>query len=275
MAGRVSAEAAAGLAGRPTLEATTWACTAGVSRYFRKSAQAGSAAPVVQEKPSPPPSAVVADPAPPGTEGNGNQPSCELRFLSVVRGVIVPGSQSPCSSIAALPFATMPTELPEPSWAAVPRKPVWNGFVAINDLRSLPAVTKHGALRLSALIAAFSVAVEHSRTAKYSHQNASGHLSLLPTAMGAMCAAFSFATSALSSVMVVGGLAMPALVNRSLRYQKPTVCRSYGTPYCLPFTCQALAATPSWLIQLEVYGVRSVSLPDGTWVASWPEPHCW
>src|ERR1022692_354643 len=30
-----------------------------------------------------------------------------------------------------------------------------------------------------------------------------------------------------------------------------------------------LALQP-WPIQLEVYLVRSVSLPDGTWVASWP-----
>ena len=110
---------------------------------------------------------------------------------------MTPGSQSPCSSIAALPFATMPAELPAPTWAGVPRKPVWNGFVAMKDLSSLPAFMKHGALRLSAFIAALSVAVEHSRSAKYSHQNASGHLSLLPTAMGAMCAAFSLATSAL------------------------------------------------------------------------------
>src|ERR1039457_391028 len=118
--------------------------------------------------------------------------------------------------------------------------------------RSVPAFTKHGALTLTALIAAFSVAVEHSRTAKYSHQNASGHLSLLPTAIGAMCAAFSFATSASSWSMVVGGVGMPARGNRSLRYQNPTVCRSWGTPYCLPFTCQALAGSPTWPIQLEV-----------------------
>ena len=68
--------------------------------------------------------------------------------------------------------------------------------------------------------------MEQSRSAKYSHQNASGQRSLLPTAIGTMCAAFSLVTSALSSVMVAGGLVMPALANRSLRYQKPTMCRS-------------------------------------------------
>ena len=54
------------------------------------------------------------------------------------------GSQSPCSSIAALPSATMPAELPAPVWAGVFRKAGWNGLVAMNDLRSLPALAKHG-----------------------------------------------------------------------------------------------------------------------------------
>ena len=79
---------------------------------------------------------------------------------------MTPGSQSPCSSIAALPLATRPAELPAPCWAGVPRKPVWNGLVAMNVLRSSPALMKHGSLRLIAFIAAFSTLVEHSRTAK-------------------------------------------------------------------------------------------------------------
>ena len=139
---------------------------------------------------------------------------------------MTPGSQSPCSSMAALPLATMPAELPAPCWDAVPRKPGWNGLVFMNAWRSAPALRKHGLLTLIAFIAACATAVEQSRSAKYSHQNASGQRSLLPTAIGTMCAALSLATSALSSVMLVGGLAMPALVNRSLRYQKPTMCRS-------------------------------------------------
>ncbi len=96
--------------------------------------------------------------------------------------------------------------------------------------------------------------MEHSRTAKYSQQNASGHLSLLPSAIGAMCAALSLASSESSWAIVVGGVVMPALANRSLRYQKPTTCRSYGTPYCLPLTCQPAAAWPSSPIQLDATG---------------------
>src|SRR5262249_41355620 len=103
--------------------------------YFRNSAQAGSAARFVQEKPSPPPGVVVGDPAPPATAGNGNQPRSEFSFLLLVSGAITPGSQSPCSSIAALPFATMPAELPAPTCAAVPRNPSWNGLVAMNAVR--------------------------------------------------------------------------------------------------------------------------------------------
>ena len=109
-----SADAAAGLAGRPTFAATTFFCTGVLSMYCRNWAQAGSAAGVVHEKPSPPPSVVVGAPAPPAMAGNGNQPSLELRVLSDVSGAMTPGSQSPCSSIAALPLATMPAELPAP-----------------------------------------------------------------------------------------------------------------------------------------------------------------
>ena len=38
------------------------------------------------------------------TAGNGNQPSSEERFLLVETPSITDGSQSPCSSIAALPL---------------------------------------------------------------------------------------------------------------------------------------------------------------------------
>ncbi len=139
---------------------------------------------------------------------------------------MTPGSQSPCSSIAALPLATMPAELPAPTWAGVPRNPDWKGLVAMKVWSWLPACTKHGADRFTPFIAVLRVAVGHSRRAKYSHQNASGHLSLLPTAMGTMCAAFSFASSDSSAASVVGGVVIPAFANRSFRYQKPTVCRS-------------------------------------------------
>src|SRR5215471_18903755 len=110
-AGTVSASAAAGFAGRPTPAPSSCRWTSGVVRYCRKSEQAGSAAWVVQEKPSPPPSTAFGSPAPPLTAGNGNQPSLEFTFLSGVRLAPAPGSQSPWSSIAALPLTSRPTEL--------------------------------------------------------------------------------------------------------------------------------------------------------------------
>src|ERR1035438_6649533 len=74
--GRASADAAEGLAGRPTLAPTTFSCTGVLSTYFRKLAQAGSAAPVVQEKPSPPPSTTAGAPAPPAKAGKRQQTRC-------------------------------------------------------------------------------------------------------------------------------------------------------------------------------------------------------
>src|SRR5256885_985348 len=76
-----------------------------LSRYLRNWAQAGSAAPVVQEKPSPPPITAVGSPWPPDTAGNANQPSLASTLLSVVSPWSSTGSQSPCSSIATLPLA--------------------------------------------------------------------------------------------------------------------------------------------------------------------------
>src|SRR6266702_1399019 len=129
----------------------------------------------------------------------------------------------------------------------------------MNAVRSELALAKHGALMLIELMACLRTLVEHSLRAKYSHQNASGQRSLLPTAIGTMWCAFSFVTSA----------------SRSARYQNPTTCTSKGTPYCWPLTCQPAAAEPSWPIQLETAGVRLSSFPDLTWVASCPPPHCW
>src|SRR5216683_1048453 len=174
--GLVSTAAAAGFAGKPTWPCvTSFSCTGVLSMYFRKLAHAGSAAWVVQEKPSPPPSRVCGSPAPPATVGKGNQPSSEVRLLFVLRADMTPGSQSPCSSIAALPFATMPAELPAPCWAGVLREAVWNGLVFMKEVRSVPAFVKHGWFMSIELMACWRVAVEHSLMAKYSHQNASGH----------------------------------------------------------------------------------------------------
>ena len=136
--------------------------------YWRNSAQAGSAAPVVQEKPSPPDSTAVGAPWPPGTCGNGNQPSSETMVLFEVRAGTTLVSQSPCSSMAALPLASRPAELPAPVWAWVALNPPWNGLVAMNEVRSLVAWEKHGAVMLMALMEDCSTDSEHSRTAKYS-----------------------------------------------------------------------------------------------------------
>jgi hypothetical protein len=84
----------------------------------------------------------------------------------------------------------------------------------------------------------------HSRTAKLYHQCPAGHLSPAPRAIGVMLAALSLATSAFSSSSVVGGALIPALLNRSLLYQKPSMAKSHGRPYCLPSTAQMLAAGP-------------------------------
>src|SRR5690349_11798290 len=148
----VIADAAAGFTGSEIApEVTSFFCTSAPSMYFRKSAHAAVAL-VVQEKPSPPPSVVLGSPLPPLTAGKANQPSLELRFLSLVSAAIVLGSQSPWSSIAALPLATIPAELPAPCWAGVPRKPGWKGLVAMKAFVSSPAFVKHGSLRAIAFI---------------------------------------------------------------------------------------------------------------------------
>src|ERR1700742_5006068 len=139
------ADAAAGLAGSDAApEDTSCFWTDGESMYFRKSAHAAVAL-LVQENPSPPPSATFSSPLPPGTVGKRTQPSLALSCLSEVSAAMTTGSQSPCSSIAALPLATMPAELPAPCWAGVPRKPAWNGLVFRNARVSSPALVKHGA----------------------------------------------------------------------------------------------------------------------------------
>ena len=96
-------------------------------------------------------------------------------LLSVVSPLASPGSQSPCSSIATLPFASMPAELVGLLCAATALNPGSNGFVARNAVRSFVALEKHGALMFDEVMPCWMTEVEHSLTAKYSHQNASGH----------------------------------------------------------------------------------------------------
>ena len=66
----------------------------------------------------------------------------------------------------------------------------------------------------------------HSRMAKYSHQNASGQRSLDPRPIGWIAVRPQLGVVGLERGMVVGVLVIPACANRSLRYQKPTTCRS-------------------------------------------------
>ena len=134
---------------------------------------------------------------------------------------------------------------------------------------------KHAALRLTLDMAWVMVACEHSRMAKYSHQKASGQPSLDPTVIGVMPCARSAVSSDSSSGMVVGGDLMPACANRVLLYQKPTTCRSYGTPYHFPLVCHSVAGVPSELIHEDTSLEMSATLPDWTWVACCPLPHCW
>ena len=113
-----------------------------------------------------PPIIALGSPWPPGTAGKGNQPRSGSGFWFGVSVWIVPGSQAPMSSMAALWLATRPAEEPAPTCAAVVRKPAWNGLTFRNAARSLPAFVQHGSVNLRVVPAAFIVAWLHSRRAK-------------------------------------------------------------------------------------------------------------
>ena len=67
--------------------------------------------------------------------------------------------------------------------------------------------------------------------------------------------------AALSSAIVVGGAVMPALVNRSLRYQKPTMPSAVRQAVLLAVDLPALAAgRRSGLIRLSPRAVMSMHL---------------
>src|SRR6185503_21054963 len=134
--------------GRPTLSAAQRFCTPVLTTYLRKSTHSGGAF-HEHENPSPPPSAALGDPAPPGTDGNGNQPSLLPRPLPLgVRPAMTPGFQCPWSSIAALPLPTSPAELPAPCCAGVARKPRWKGWASSSCFVVAPALTQHGSPNL-------------------------------------------------------------------------------------------------------------------------------
>src|SRR4051812_20781990 len=134
--------------GRPMFSAAQRFCTPGETMYFRKSTHSGGAL-YEQEKPSPPPRAAPDTPFAPGIAGKGNQPRLLPRpFLLGVRPFITPGSQWPCSSIAALPLPMRPADEPAPCWAGVPRKPRWNGSTPSSCSTAWPALIQHESLKL-------------------------------------------------------------------------------------------------------------------------------
>src|SRR3954469_10367679 len=134
--------------GRPMLRAAQTFCTPTDTMYLRKSTHSGGAL-YEHEKPSPPPRAAPATPFAPGMAGKGNQPRfLPMPFLLGERPFITPGSQWPCSSMAALPLPIRPAELPAPCWAGVPRKPRWNGSTPSSCLTASPAFTQQESVKL-------------------------------------------------------------------------------------------------------------------------------
>src|SRR4029453_14640147 len=116
------------------------------------------------------------------------------------------------SSLAALPLATMPAELPAPVWPGVPRNPSWNAFRSRKDLRSSPALMKHGSSNFP-FEAAWTAVAEQSCSAKLYHQWAAGQLSPAPTAIGATPdTVLSLVMSALRPSNGAGGAGLGARV---------------------------------------------------------------
>ena len=77
-------------------------------------------------------------------------------------------------------------------------------------------------------------------------------------AIGTTSIALSFVTASLSSSNVVGGAVMPARANMSLLYQMPSMPMRYGSPYCLPSTCQISAALPILPTSSRTWSVMSL-----------------
>ena len=133
--------------GRPKLVEPMRRCTLRLLTYCRNCEHSGCGAFQEQAKPSPPPSSEPGRALLPGTFGNGNQPRKLGTVLSAVSGCMTPGFQCPCSSIAALPFATRPAELVAPCCAGVARKPAWNGPASAAG-HELPRLSQHGSAKL-------------------------------------------------------------------------------------------------------------------------------
>src|ERR1700749_2731429 len=110
-----------------------------------------------------PPIIALGSPAPPGTAGNGNQPRSGSGFSFGGSEAIGPGAQAPVGFMPRLWCPTRPAEEPAPNCAAVVRKPVWNGLILRNAVRSSPAFVQHGSVNVRLLAAVFIVAWLHSR----------------------------------------------------------------------------------------------------------------
>src|SRR3954467_5051980 len=144
--------------------------------------------------------------------GNGNQLRKLGILLSAVRLCVTPASQWPCSSIATLPLASRPAELPAPVCAGVARNPSLNGFASSSFFRYSPALTQHWSLKLCETIVFWTTVLLQILTASVCQETASGPLSCPPTESGVMPAAFSFAMSAMNAVQFVGPPLMPAFL---------------------------------------------------------------
>jgi hypothetical protein len=79
---------------------------------------------------------------------------------------MTPGFQWPCSSMAALPLASRPAELPAPCWAGVARKPFWNGLASMSCSSMSPALVQQGSSKLKSVADFCITSWLHSRRAR-------------------------------------------------------------------------------------------------------------
>jgi hypothetical protein len=203
----------------------------GLTRNLAKSTVSGGAS-LPNANPSPPPNCSSAEPAPPSTTGNGNQPTAGP-FLSFALAANVEGAHWPIRSIAARPLPIVAASPPAPSHGAA-RWPSWNGSMSISRLSSAPALTKPSLSNEPSSPACAIASLPAIRIERLAHQNIPGHLSFSPTASGVMPADLSLPTSSRNSSQVSGGASMPAFLKSALLYQTPTMPKLNGTPYCLP-----------------------------------------
>ena len=152
--------------------------TSEVTRNFTKSTASGGASLPIA-KPSPPPNCSSAEPAPPSTVGNGNQPTSGA-FSSLALAAKVDGAHWPMRSIAARPLPIVAASPPDPSHGAA-RKPSWNGCMSISRWSSSPALTKPSLSNEPSSPACCIASLPAMRSDRLAHQNIPGHLSFSPS----------------------------------------------------------------------------------------------